>query len=686
MTTNDSLMRQTDGTAIHVDPAGDDRALGTAEQPFASLERACLALRERRAAGSGPLLVLLAGGTYRQSQTVVLGADDGGTEAVPVIYAALPGARPIISAGAAVEGWTPLTALPEGAPLIAAGQLWEAPWPHAASNALFDDGGLLVRAAVGPYRSARPDRQSQVRYGWEIVGDPSTNTVLHVDPALFKPWHDPLAMEVAAQPLPWVWNLLPVAAMDRTSGVIRTTVPGSFTLDAEGCVFHLENVPEGLAAPGTWWLDRQGQRLVLWPRNPGVPSGIVAPLRSGALCLRGESNRPVEHVQFHGLTFAHGDRPTRTMDDGMMILQHEWEYFDVESAVVRLRDTANILFEDCTFTASGGGGLRMDYGARANAVRHCAFYELGGIGISLCGLRPGAGDVHHGHDLGWNLIHHVGRILRCAPGIFLYQSGHSLIHDNRLSDLPYVGMILFGDRSLFGVAGVVPAEVLYGGGNRIEHNEVTRIMQQLGDGSGIYLSATPAGNVVRRNHIHDITSQINGGVRTDDLQSDVLVAENLIHDLNGFGIILKHVNHCRHNVVVDCRTLISVRHFGPNRGSTIIGNILARLTPVDPQAGRYDVDPAKNAYAPFFSEYVPVKIEDYELAGNVLFSPTQPELAVRAMAALVAIGKQPGIIADPGFVAAAARDFHVVADSPAYAVGFPHIDVWGPRGPGGPRR
>ena len=80
-----------------------------------------------------------------------------------------------------------------------------------------------------------------------------------------------------------------------------------------------------------------------------------------------------------------------------------------------------------------------------------------------------------------------------------------------------------------------------------------------------------------------------------------------------------------------------------------------------------------------------VKLNDYDLKQNVFYSPADPGLAQRAFAAIEAIGKTPGIIADPMFVDATNQDFRLKPDSPALKLGFPAIDQWGPRGPVGPR-
>lgn len=656
---------------IHVDPRGDDAATGAERSPVASLEHARRAVRRLLAERtSGPIVVLLGDGIHHGAATLTLDADDSGSPERPVWYMAKPGARPVVSAGMPLSDWQPIAALPIGAPAAAAGHLWSTPWNAGSATILADAEGLLDRATTSERRSR--------------AGAAADDRTLPVDPTELRPWYDPAGIELRIIPTyPWISNTLPIAAIDESTARITTTVPGTAPLSGR---YWLDNVPEGLDRPGTWWWDRRSGRLVVWPRRPGRPSGMIASTRIAALRLHGSRQRPVHHIGFAGLTFSHGTRAVKRADDRIMIPQHDWDFHDVDNALVRLSGTEDVRFADCTFSASGGTGLRIDHAARRAQVLHCRFTDLGGIGISLVGSLPGGGDVHGDHVLAANHLHRIGQIQHSAPAILVYQSGRCTIRDNLLHDLPYAGIVLFGDRECFlAGGGTDPATVLYGGECLIEHNEVSAIMQRLGDGTAIYLSATPGGSVVRRNHIHDIACQVNGGVRTDDQQSGVVVAENLIHHLNGFGIILKHVNHCRHNIVVDCRRHISVRHWAPNAGSTIVGNILAQYAPIDPQARAHEADLAGEPYGPFLTQQGPVRLADYALAGNLLHAPREPAWAERAAAELRTLDARASEMADPGFTDAAACDFQLRDDGAARRAGFPPIEQWGPRVVPGPR-
>jgi len=94
------------GNEIFVAPGGNDTNPGTEAKPFATLGRAQEAARA--SARQKPVTVLLESGTYDLSAPFLLEPADSGTAAAPVIYAACPGAKVVISAGQRLHlQWSP---------------------------------------------------------------------------------------------------------------------------------------------------------------------------------------------------------------------------------------------------------------------------------------------------------------------------------------------------------------------------------------------------------------------------------------------------------------------------------------------------------------------------------------------------------------------------------------------------
>ena len=77
--------------------------------PFATLIAARDAIRELKKSGQfkEPLTVLVRGGTYYLSGSVIFTAEDSGTESCPITYRAYPDERPVFSGARQIENWRP---------------------------------------------------------------------------------------------------------------------------------------------------------------------------------------------------------------------------------------------------------------------------------------------------------------------------------------------------------------------------------------------------------------------------------------------------------------------------------------------------------------------------------------------------------------------------------------------------
>ena len=88
-----------------VSPSGNDANPGTLEKPFATLQRAQQAARQKHGD------VFLRGGTHYLPDTLLFTAQDSGTKDAPVVYQAYQNEQPVISGGVRLENlnWQPYT-------------------------------------------------------------------------------------------------------------------------------------------------------------------------------------------------------------------------------------------------------------------------------------------------------------------------------------------------------------------------------------------------------------------------------------------------------------------------------------------------------------------------------------------------------------------------------------------------
>jgi hypothetical protein len=124
---------------FHVSTVGSDANPGTADKPFATLNRAGNAARQAKWA-----TVFLHGGTYKLDKTLELTPADSGLTIRP-----FEREKPVLSGGRAITGWRKLDAEPASVTVAAEGKLWIADIPKGRCfHYLYVDGQPLPRAKL----------------------------------------------------------------------------------------------------------------------------------------------------------------------------------------------------------------------------------------------------------------------------------------------------------------------------------------------------------------------------------------------------------------------------------------------------------------------------------------------------------------------------------------------------------
>ena len=669
--------------------------------PFASLARARQAVEGLKGrSATKDVVVLIRKGLYRLSQTVVFGPKDSPKAGSIVTYAAYPGEKPVFSSALEIKGWTKAPASLPGLPNKARRKVWMAnvpklngaPWRFFT---LYDAKGMLRRARSVGFTPTAAGRKDLLRFPENRL----------------KNWPNLKDVEIVIRPHhAWIVNILPLASVNEKVGVARTSIPGTYPLSelkfmkgTKSC--FVENVLEALDEPGEWVLNTREGRLYLWPRTDRAPQNIVAPrLRElvrveGSIDKKGAKDTPVRNLHFRGLAFMHGDRYSLTRDSAG--LQHDWDMLDSDNALVRLRGTENCAVERCHFAHSGGSAIRVDLHGQKNRIVGNHIEHIGGTGVLLCGYGPGTKDVNRKNLVYNNHIHHTGRIYSHSPGVFVWQRGGNRIANNLIHHTPYTGMIL---------SGVMPHFFARGGGrelaptirwheiggkpgkrtleqvrpylhtrdNLVEYNEIHHVMEQLGDGNGIYIRGSGAGNVIRRNYIHHLVAPtcMQAAIRTDGGQRDTLIAENLIYKCVSQGIKLKLNNRAENNIIagliepVHKGKSVPVSYFslreGPMTGAAIKRNILYHP---GRRAAFYDQGLANRGRKPALSK-------DADTDYNLYYCAQSPELSQKTLAGQQRDGVDAhSLAADPLFVDPAGGDFRLKPGSPALKLGVIPIDL-----------
>lgn len=513
------------GTAdavLWVAPDGKDTAPGTEAEPFATPARAREAARAIISQGlRGNLTIRLRGGTYRLDGPLVLGREDGGTEAHAVTWEAAPGERVVLSGGDAVTGWAK-----------GPGEAWAAELPEVKSGRwhfrqLFVNGERRPRAR-GP---------NEGYYRVQAAG-PDDRTSFTFRAGEIAAWNRPGDAEVVFLH-DWSVSRVRVASVDESARSVRLADPiGSaghafFRISGfeKNPRYYVENALELLDRPGEWYLDRGEGRLHYRPL-PGEDVSkleVIAPRAEALLEVKGERGKPVRHLRFVGLTFAHVEWPLP--ERGCAEVQAS--FFESRgdrkgraypTPAARFEHAEGCSVERCRFEHLGGVGLWLGRGCRGNKATRCEVRDVGANGVMIG--ETGREDVATGNELSNSLIERCGTVLHGAVGVWVGLTDGTVISRNDLVDLPYTGV------SVGWIWNPSPSPCR---ANRVEGNHIRRVMQVLSDGGGIYTLGRQAGSALVGNLIHDVPLNAgraeSNGIFMDEGSTDIRVEGNVIYDI-----------------------------------------------------------------------------------------------------------------------------------------------------------
>ena len=403
---------------FYVSTNGSDDWSGTVPEPnaqgtdgsFATLSRARDAVRElKRRRSSKDIVVHIRGGRYQLSKTVVFGVEDSGVGESTVTYEAYPGEKPVFSSGREIKGWKQVPGELPGLSTEGQGKVWVTE-VSGSFKTLFDGEGMLPRAKSEGF----------------IPLKGGSRTEIHFPEDKLKNWSNISDVEIIVRPHhAWISNILPLQSVDEKAGIAKTSIEATYAMNVlhflkttENC--WVENVLEELDEPGEWVLNTKEGKLYLWPRNqtPVLAPQLLELIRAeGNIDKEGPTDIPVRNLVLRGLTFMHGER--YSLAEGDAGLQHDWDILDKSNALVRLRGTENCTIEQCHFTHSGSGAIRVDLHGMENTISSNHIEQMGGAGILLCGYGPGTKDVNRKNLVYNNHIHHIGNIYIHSPGILL---------------------------------------------------------------------------------------------------------------------------------------------------------------------------------------------------------------------------------------------------------------------------
>jgi len=651
---------------FYVAPNGNDTWSGrlaapNAERtdgPFATLTRARDAIRELKAQGAlmQPVLVLVRGGTYRLSEPLVFTPEDSGTADTPITYTAYPGEKPVLSSGVPITGWEK------------EGKLWttevrgvkEGRWDF---RQLFVNGQRRPRARIpneGTFRAAGPlpgiDPWRIFGEGWAAPRETKIGFRYHNDD--LQEWANLEDVMVFVYHS-WTTSRHYIASLDPATRTVRFTAPSNWPMCywETGERYYIENVREGLDAPGEWYLDRKTGVLTYYPLPDEdlTQAEVIAPALLELLRLEGdpENRRFVEHLNFVGLSFQHAAW-TQGRDQ-----KCDWQAAAfLKTAAIHARGTRHCLLEQCEVAHIGGYAMWLERGCQDNRIVQCHLYDLGAGGVRLGEtVLPDQERLRAERNEVFNcFIHDGGHVYHAGMGVWIGKSSYNTVHHNEICDL-------FKDGISVGWSwGYAPSSAHH---NVIEYNHIHHIGQgELSDMGGIYTLGVSPGTRIRYNLIHDVLSYSYGGwgIYPDEGSSEILIENNVAYLTKNGGFFQNYgrENTVRNNIfALAMEGQVMHGRQEPHISFTFERNIIyfteGSLLSGDWGNGNFRLD---------HNLYWNASGEPIIFPGYLTFAEWQKK------------GQDVhSLIADPLFVNPEHYDFHLKPGSPAFQLGFQPFDL-----------
>lgn len=528
---------------IYVSLQGNDKNSGTKEAPFYTLNRAIKQAREWRRLNrpevAGGIYIRLEEGVYAQRNSLFLRPEDSGTPDSPTVICAVDGAHPVISGGVAVTGWKRgcnHSAIPEKLKQ----KMWSAEAPlignrRVETRQMWVNGHKVQRAAQFP--DGGLERMIDFNPEEQTITIPVSQSV------------NPKRLQNAGQlemivHQRWAIAILRVKSIDVKDGqaVVRFHEPESHLEFAHpwpqpviggekgNSSFCLTNALELLDQPGEWFQEYPSGTIYYYPQASEnmETAEVIIPALETLVTIDGTLSRPVKHIQFNGITFAHTSwmRPSFqghvTLQGGFPLLDAYKlqepglpEKAELENqawiirpeTAIRVRGAEHIDFKHCTFRHLSSTGLDYEWTVTASSVEDCQFTDIGGTAL-LVGAFPDGGFETHipfipadvrelcSHiTIRNNFISNVANEDWGCVGIGAGYVRNMDVSHNEVCHLNYSGICVgWGWTSL--ESGMC--------NNRIEANYVHHFARRLYDAGGLYTLSNQPGSVMRNNRIEHL--------------------------------------------------------------------------------------------------------------------------------------------------------------------------------------
>ena len=474
-----------------------------------------------------PVRIIMEDGIYPIYEQVVFRPEDSGTLDSPTIIEAAPGASPVLSGGIRIEQWK------------REGKFWTAQIPYFNGNPFtFRQLWINGKKAVRARNVSDFDQMDRIR------SNDKKNEILWVPASSVKKILHSEEPELVIHQMWAIANLRikSIVVQGDSAGIqfhnpearIQFEHPWPQPMIKEGfnSAFYLTNAIELLDEPGEWYFDRKKRKIYYIPRegeNMKTAEAVV-PVLETLIEITGTLDRPVQHIQFKGISFNYTTW-TRPSEKGHVPLQAGMYLLDgyklrppgvpgnhnkgIENqawigrppAAVQVQNAQYTRFESCEFKHLGFSGMDFISGCQYDVVEGCLFRDIAGNGMQIGKFSDTGMETHLPYDP------------RDIREICSFQQ----IKNNYITD------VTNEDWGCVGICAGFVQDI------NIEHNEISEVSY-----SGISLGWgwTKTVNCMRNNRIHGNYIHRYGkhmydvaGIYTLSVQSKSYITENAVDSI-----------------------------------------------------------------------------------------------------------------------------------------------------------
>ncbi|MEK6795026.1 MAG: right-handed parallel beta-helix repeat-containing protein [Spirochaetota bacterium] len=537
-----------DGTSYYVSPTGMDSNSGrTSAKPLKSINYAVAAAALDPGAGplAKPVTVYLMDGVHVLEAPVRITNSD----AWPIMFKALPGAKPIVTGARKIVGWKPGIVPTTGVPCLVAdvGDVKKWYFRQLFVNGRRAERPRYPKEGFSRIESLIPSKPGRIlstafkdRFMFREGDVQAWTNITDINAMVVHYWQQAYLAVTNISPADRTVyfrnaSYMPLVHSHPSHGVadwIKQDTAYDFETWYQGASYYMDNVFDELREKGSWYLERTTGKLYYLPLDGETASSIEAwaPRLTQYFIVQSDwkNSAYIDGVSFEGIAFRYSEYVWNAHYG-----TGNW-YGNYGPSVLTFSGTRRTSVLNCRFENLGECGIDLAYGNSDIAIIGNVFRDLASGAIRAMGAwrekKPEDNETGRMQRIAItdNDIAGYGRVFHGAVALLLEMASHSVIAHNRITD-GYMTAINCGGGSMG------HEDVFRMFDTLIAKNHIYNIGQSwpcANDLAGIYTHGNMIGSVVRGNIISNIQVSVYGGngIYIDDCASYLTVEDNLVAD------------------------------------------------------------------------------------------------------------------------------------------------------------